>query len=768
MRLKRNIQETLKTYLFVSPMPVRYKNEYMSLRDEIFPNKQIFVDFLEAENYEEQLVIANEILLNLNYNSIFAPPTKMLHNLLNMEAQTSTRDNNNLYCARDHVVHQAHLYIFGVYVFFYHEVFAENIISNFRSQRRKRGVNANTSMVIMDFVSAWRTFVLFHDVGYPLEKFAGKKESSDDKFLAPFLQIPKFIGKDLSMRCISKIIAVSKLIDYNKYSAGTPYTFEELNGDILNKCKIVKDNSKVEVNESIRNYLKQFNKYILINKVYGIKTIQTIISIYGKDNIFATLCNKEGDVYMVFLHSGEIIISPKCPKTKAIMELVKNSNAPYELNGYQNTNLTWQYYIRKESTDINIIINKLFDLDNNQKYSLKKKEKNEVFSSIVNKVYEKTSANYANVISDSSFNQYCFEVYYSLYNILGYNKQQREDLKKPYIYHLEESIQNFSVNLTDEMTRALKQYFKDNEKHFKGKKVDSIIKDFINSVKNESDRIVETIKTSIESRITEQCKFKTYFEILRSSMGEKICSSEIEFSAYFNECNDDVDYSTIHAPIFQESENPTVQNLIAKLKQNNFEVNDLLVEYKLPYENNKRKIFDHGIFGCVFTVAIADFYQKLYTKVNKGGKSQLYPFKQIMNIALGVDYDINVSNIVYFFENTIVEALYGIMVHNIYPSQLKNKQFRTSLEPNPFAYFATLMDSLQFWNRDSRINQAEYDIPYATYSKSLNIEIRDNKIRITESDRRLDINQIVKKRRDSLNDYLDNASSYIELSLSNF
>ena len=186
------------------------------------------------------------------------------------------------------------------------------------------------------------------------------------------------------------------------------------------------------------------------------------------------------------------------------------------------------------------------------------------------------------------------------------------------------------------------------------------------------------------------------------------------------------------------------------------------------YENNKRKIFDHGIFGCVFTVAIADFYQKLYTKVNKGGKSQLYPFKQIMNIALGVDYDINVSNIVYFFENTIVEALYGIMVHNIYPSQLKNKQFRTSLEPNPFAYFATLMDSLQFWNRDSRINQAEYDIPYATYSKSLNIEIRDNKIRITESDRRLDINQIVKKRRDSLNDYLDNASSYIELSLSNF
>ena len=83
-------------------------------------------------------------------------------------------------------------------------------------------------------------------------------------------------------------------------------------------------------------------------------------------------------------------------------------------------------------------------------------------------------------------------------------------------------------------------------------------------------------------------------------------------------------------------------------------------------------------------------------------------------------------------------------------------------------YFSTLLDSLQFWNRDSRINQAEYMIPYTTYNKSLNIEIRDNKIRITESDRRLDINQAVKRRRDCLDDYLEEASGYIELSLSDF
>lgn len=97
-----------------------------------------------------------------------------------------------------------------------------------------------------------------------------------------------------------------------------------------------------------------------------------------------------------------------------------------------------------------------------------------------------------------------------------------------------------------------------------------------------------------------------------------------------------------------------------------------------------------------------------------------------------------------------------------------HKEFRTKLEPNSFAYFATLMDCLQFWDRKININQAVNDLPYATYSKNLNIEVKDNKIRIVESDNRLDIVRAVKERKDILDDFLENASSYIELGLSEF
>lgn len=765
MRLKKNIQETLKASLFVSPNPPRYKSEYLVLRDEIFPSKNLFIEFLEAENYEEQLSIANEILLCLNYNSIFSPPTKLLYNLLSMESLTSTRDNDSKYANRDHVVHQVHLYIFGVYVFFYHEVFAENIISSFRYLRRREGENANTSMVISDFIQAWRAFVLFHDVGYPIEKFAGDNNLTDNEcYLSTFLQIPKFIGKDISMRCISKIIAVSKLIDHDKYCQDGVYTFGELNKIVYHDCKTIKNNVKIDLGDKTCELLDEIKEYILINKVYGIKTIQTVISIYGRENIFAALYNKEEILYMLFLPNGEIVVTKKCPKNNTIMELAKNINSPYEHNTSQNSNLVWRYYIKKESTDINKIVKELFQLGKSKKISLRKNEEHEVFSNIVNKVYEQTSANYANVISDSSFNQYCFDVYYALYNILGYNKQQREDVKDPYIYHLDESIQNFSINVTEEMTSALRKYFKDNEKKFEGKGVEDVIKGFMESVKNESERIVESIKESIESNIKEQCKFKAYFEILRSSIGEKISESKIGFKVYFKKNGDIVDYRTLEYPIINDSSNKIIANLSNKLRKNNISLNELIKDYKLPYANN-RVLYDHGIFGSVFSIAMADFYQNLYKMKSE---SQLYPFKQIMNIALGMDYDISERSILYFFYNTLAEALYAILIHNIYPSQLSNKSFKTALEPNPFAYFSTLLDSLQFWNRDSRINQAEYVIPYTTYSKSLNIEIRDNKIRITEADCRLDINQTVKRRRDSLDDFLEEASGYIELSLSDF
>ena len=233
MRLKKNILETLRRELFAAPNPQCYKKEFFALRDEIFPDRSLFLDFLDEENYEKQLKLAGEILLRLNYDSCFAPPTRLLFNLMNAEMQNPPSNKNNSYFGRDHVVHLVHLYIFGIYVFFNHKIFSENVVSIFRSHRRQRNLNIRPLAVIRDFIVAWRTFALCHDLGYPVEMYA--KEPSDDPsiaqiqkkeqvtYLSSFQQIAKYIGKDFSMKAISKIMAVYRMLhDHNNY------TFEEL------------------------------------------------------------------------------------------------------------------------------------------------------------------------------------------------------------------------------------------------------------------------------------------------------------------------------------------------------------------------------------------------------------------------------------------------------------------------------------------------------------------------------------------------------------
>lgn len=818
MRLKKNIQETLKRNLFIAPNPPQNRSEYMALRDEIFPDKNLFLEFLDEENYEKQLHLANEILLRLNYDMLFAPPTRLLFNLLNMEMQPASQDKNSCYFGRDHVIHQVHLYMFGIYVFFYHEIFEINIISAFRNQRRnKKSFNAKTNTVIKDFIVAWRAFVLYHDLGYPIELYVKKRglvseankenkaeknnegnndnkekkeQSPAEDYLAAFQQIPKFIGKDLSMCCISKIIAVSKLIegsreeesndenDSNKESRND-YRFVDLNSIELKGCTVISGISKRKempkipeeeerINESaLKKLLSDYSNYVLIDKVYGIDTVRTITSIYGKENLFAVLGNKEGMLYLIYLPDGQIICTDNCPKGKVVKELRNNVNAPFERNSFLYPNLHWQYYINKKKINIKSIINILFDLKPNKRLKDSKSLKSswgDAFDTIVKTVYEKTSANYAMVISDNSFKQYCFEVYLALYNTIGYNKLNRDDLRNSYIYHLDEQVDKLKTDIPDEIAKAIKKCFKDQNSDYLDKDLDTIVTEFLKSVEHFADKIITDMKESINANLEKQCRFKAYFETLRYFMGEKIKNSGISCGVSFKEKAGKTDYSLFEYPIINESDNDLIEGIKKKLK-----LSKLLLEDDVAKYHPKHSGYDHGVCGGILASAIVDIYCKFYTFSNENSGKKEYPFKQILNISLGLDYDLNKKNIEFMLQNTLVEAFYAILIHNIYPSAFSgHEEFRTKLETTPFAYFATLMDCLQFWDRKININQAINDLPYATYSKSLNIEVKDNKIRITEADRRLDIARAVRDRKDVLDEFLENASNYIELGLSEY
>lgn len=223
----------------------------------------------------------------------------------------------------------------------------------------------------------------------------------------------------------------------------------------------------------------------------------------------------------------------------------------------------------------------------------------------------------------------------------------------------------------------------------------------------------------------------------------------------------DVNYAELQYGILDDCPaNTLVTNLCQKFERNNLNLFSDISQYHPIHA-----LYDHGVCGGIIALSIADVYRQLHDYQ----KDEKRPFLQIMDIALGQDYETNKEYIDYMFENTLIESFYAIIIHNIYPQKFNgHNDYRTKLGNEPFAYFATLMDCLQFWDRKIIINQAENELPYATYSKSLNIEVKDNKIRIMESDRRMDIIQAVINRKQILDSFLENASNYIELNLADY
>ncbi len=167
-----NIRETLKNTLFVSPTPPNRRKEFLYLHDFIFPNKELFLNFLDEDNSERQVSLAKDILLSLFYDSHFAPPTRLLFNILDMDTNDLST-NFDTYIRRDHFVHLVHTYLLGIYIYFYHQAINEHVTNIFVRKRRKKN-HASLPPIPSaekDVMIAWRYFVLFHDLGYPLENY---------------------------------------------------------------------------------------------------------------------------------------------------------------------------------------------------------------------------------------------------------------------------------------------------------------------------------------------------------------------------------------------------------------------------------------------------------------------------------------------------------------------------------------------------------------------------------------------------------------------
>ena len=172
-----NIKNTFKKNLFKSLPPLKPRI-YRILQESIFPGKSDFINFLNEKNYEKTVDYAKKILLRLDYELSFSTPTRLIFNIIDVETKQVAYDSKNGFISRDHFVHLIHLYLLGIYIFFYHKGIHCRIYEKYVGMKRKwckenfLDISDNLlseKEIIDDFVFTWKLFILNHDVGYPFE-----------------------------------------------------------------------------------------------------------------------------------------------------------------------------------------------------------------------------------------------------------------------------------------------------------------------------------------------------------------------------------------------------------------------------------------------------------------------------------------------------------------------------------------------------------------------------------------------------------------------
>lgn len=214
MRSKRDIRKTLLTSLLRSPHPIHGK-QFREAIDSLLPGQDGFEEFLASESEQERFQFAKHLVQRLVYHHSYAPPTRLLRSLSDLQEAENDVVKPNQYVPQDHFEHLIHLYLLGTLLFSYSAPLHNSVLNQINKAKRRAAKARRFEGEMPDryetFGLVWSAFVLYHDLAYPFERLRPEKRT-DHPCLKPFANIARGVRKDLAIEAIANIIAVHSLL----------------------------------------------------------------------------------------------------------------------------------------------------------------------------------------------------------------------------------------------------------------------------------------------------------------------------------------------------------------------------------------------------------------------------------------------------------------------------------------------------------------------------------------------------------------------------
>jgi hypothetical protein len=754
--MNHTINNTLKEKLLVQRSSDFSKNEFQQLYSRIFTDYDNSIAFLEAQDTAKQFSYAKRIINSLCFNSNFPPSLKLVNVLATFEKNIRNKRTVK-HPSRDHYIHQCHLYFLGIYLFFNNKTFNKDLISYFSQTRYSKGISEESDAVKV-FISCWKYFVLYHDLGYPLEYFGNQNHTfsqEETDFLEKRVNecfnnnsIVTNLHDMLSVKALSIIIAVS-------YSFST---------DHCNSKKILKFINRKRNLLSIETN-NPMDKEVLFNEDDVVKYISAVedcsqikyyLSIFAKSD-FLVVVEKDHRI-MCIARCGSspcVLVDANFVRRKLCREIKKNVDILFsdELH-LQYKEYQFSYYgINLEEKFDGILRN----------------------IGITNDGLLDLSKNLENVKKSLPIDRISLVYYNSLLDIL------KSDI-------IDSMTEN---NIKPEDEKPLSTYVKDSVMKLINVEIQSIVEPLGQTIPdrssfiNETSSMIRIILHALKGRLNTDQRYS----IKNKDIALELAVDTLKQIPYI--VNDDslnnAKFFTRHLLDKMGFSTPDIDSILPLSRYSKDESSAL--EYDLV--KNKRDILyenfsylnsspdiaaicknynlefsncDHGIVAFWLFLKHLDIYQQILREASC--RTPLVYTSFIIPLCKTDEEQIHYIDEKYLldYEQEISDVSFAIFVHNLYPKNFSHASgisFTTKRDATPFAYFSMLCDALQDWGRPFNIDPLNDTFPLSidTAQYEISANNNDGKIALTfyEDDPKK-IDTYIEKFAFQLDQYLEGAS----------
>ena len=663
--------------------------------------------------------------------SNFPPSYWALSDILVIEdiRKRITSEDRNLrkednFTLRDHYLHLVYLYLLGIYIYFYNEKVYHGINEINQNARISSAYENKKYLVCKDFISEWKYFCLYHDVGYSDEVLKNKKIAprvkTRKKDLSEFrksIEEPSNVSLHHSIMAtieiICKVLIADLIIDYSfeRKRLIVDHTTSSI-------CQFISDGDTSLYGAKRKSIPQEsvINTYARLQKIYSNRVLKYILTIFPADKLMVVVTNKrDGDIAILSLFDKKrkIYVGNRWLDNEEI-ELYCHNPELLFFDDLNSKDFELGFYI-KDDVSITSELKLLYENADVDHW-------NKVLANLRLKEYELFLA----TVNEKQLTQLYFKLYDELFTFIIHDIFASPDIlcseieqvnNIAYSSLLKKNISviknDYANQIVDKLFYAKKDPAKKNYQT-----IDTIFRAYGSRIKKN----IRTLDSNTIDEITSNVE-KAYKDKLSSDSDLIVVFLDLQQRLYekFEEANKTFDQDTLLKDYtFQKFEALYGGEL----------ANKLIEEFSSTYEFKYGNISDHGVVSAVYVSRVLNMYQQLLCGKEKGDKIWL-------NILLDITNQDNlkkqyIENYKHIFSN-VISAIY---LHNLTISQYKDENMQKSKIKfsDSFTYFSMLCDALQQWNRP--YSELQYQSRFLPDNASgvYNIEIKDGIIYVVEED----------------------------------